>query len=66
MPESRRVVVVIEYAAESLDPEIMHEIGTLVRQRIADEPVPGATFVRAHAALGTTAFRVLEALGAKD
>lgn len=66
MPGGRRVVVVIEYEADSLAPEIMHEIGTIVRERVAEQTVLGARFVKAHAALGTTAFRVIEALGAKN
>lgn len=65
MPDGSRVVVVVEYEVAEITPETMHEVGTIVRQRMVEEDVAGALFVSAHVAVGSTAFRIVELLPLK-
>lgn len=65
MPDGSRVVVVVEYEVAKITPETLHEIGTIVRQRMVEEDVAGALFISAHAAIGSTAFRIVELLPPK-
>lgn len=59
---SGRLVLVVEYRADLVTPEIVAEIGRLVRDRLVSEQIAGAVFVAAHAAIGRVAFRILEEL----
>lgn len=55
-------MIVVEYHVEGITPEVAAEIGRLVRDRLVADEIAGATFIAAHAAFGSAAYRIVEQL----